>query len=248
MGRRQFMPDWMQEFWNEWSRVRGHWQELGRFFKVPAIRFFVSWFALVPVIANALSELPERVDIQLPSGAYSLTVTLPFSWQILWVSSMFYAFAFLLYIARCPTFIKTNPDFSAFSKKGHSNRWLAWELYYGWQGIDDQEKLADRLISKGYATAIEGETGVTKNAPPRVEQRGTVWEFSHNGNTYEVCLSEEETEQRVGDIFWEIFGRWAGSREVSRNIVWFSLLGSILLFAFVVAQNIWAGFTFFAGG
>ena len=241
------MRGWVSEFLYEWNRVRGHWQELGRFFKVPAIRFFVSWFALVPVIANALSELPERVEIDLPSGAYSIVVALPFSWQVLWVSSMFYAVAFLVYVVRCPNFIKSNPDFSAFLKKGHSYRWLAWELHYGWQGIDNRSKLAERLISKGYATAIEAVPEGSKSSP-RVEQRGTIWQFPYEGHTYEVCLSEDETEKKVGDIFWEIFGRWAGSRVISRHIVWFSLIASILLFAFVVLQNIWAGFTFFAGG
>lgn len=241
------MPGWASEFLDEWSRVRGHWQELGRFFKVPAIRFFVSWFALIPVIANAMSELPDRVEVALPSGSYSVLVALPFSWQVLWVSSIFYAFAFLLYVLRCPNFIKSNPDFSAFLNKGHSYRWLAWELYYGWQGIDDRAKLADRLISKGYATEVENLSGRCDSSP-RVEQRGTIWHFSHNERAYEVCLSEEDAKQKVGDIFWEIFGRWAGSRAISRHLVWFSLVASILLFAFVVLQNIWAGFTFFVGG
>lgn len=241
------LKTWLNDFRNEWARVRGHWQELGRFFKVPAIRFFVSWFALVPIVANALSELPDQMQLHLSSASYTVILALPFSWKLLWLSSLLYALAFAVYAFRCPTFIKSNPDFGTFFAKKHSHRWLAWELYYGWQGIDDRKKLATRLIKKEYATTIDSDPTKLADQMPTVEDRGTVWRFAHDGQSYEVCMSEADSDERVGDIFWEIFGRWAGSRSVSRNIVWLSLTTSIAVFVYVVAQNIMAGFTFFFG-
>lgn len=238
---------WLKNFWTEWNRVRGHWQELGGFFKVAAIRFFVSWFALVPVVANALSELPDQFQVKIASTSYSIIVSLPFTWELLWLSSLFFALAFAVYSFRCPSFIKLNPDFGTFSAKRHSNRWVAWELHYGWLGIDDREKLAKRLISKGYATATELVSSEAIDQPPKVEDRGTIWRFVHDGQVYEVCMSENDTDQRVGDIFWEIYGRWAGSRSFSRYVVWASLTASIGLFSFVVLQNIVAGLSLFYG-
>lgn len=235
---------WLSEFFDEWNRVRGHWQQLGTFFKMPAIRFFVSWFAFVPLFMKVFSDLPEVLRVNVAGETYELALSLPFTWQVLWLSSFFYALAFAVYTWRCPSFIKANPDFGAFLRKKHSHRWIAWELHYGWLGITDKDKLVRRLCDKGYAVEI---TLNEMTPAPTVEERGTVWRFEHEGRAFEVCMSERDPEDRVGDVFWELFGRWAGSRKLGRNTVWMCLILSILLFLFVVCQNIWFGIGYVLG-
>ena len=240
------IPKPLRDMWHEWSHVRGHWQELGGFFKLSALRFFVSWFAIVPVITNAFSELPEKVEVTLGGKSYSVLLSLPFHWQLLWVSSLLFAVAYLVYMWRCPSFIKKNQDFSAYDARGHSPRWIVWEIYYTWRSTEEKEKMANRLIEKEYAKPVD-RPATTIGSEPTVQKHGTIWHFEKSGKIYEIRLNETTKKEVVADLFWEVFGRWSGSRRYGRNLVWGLLFGSITLFLIVVLQNIWVGVRYLIG-
>jgi hypothetical protein len=232
--------------WEQWTRVRGHWQELAAFFKLSAIRFFVSWFALVPIVAHALSEIPSEIQILISNNAHTIKTTLPFNWEILWLSSFLYAMSLSIYVIRCPGFIKKYGSYGIYSESKHSARWIVWELYYAWQIIGDKKGLLERLKAKGYAKPLDSIPKVGNfSHEPVVAKRGTVWVFGTLSSSYEVCLKEGEKDDVVGDIFWELFGKLSGSRPISRNLVWILMVVAVLLFAFAVGQNIYSIIQYF---
>src|SRR5690606_38778117 len=89
------------------SKVQTHWQWYKGFFGIIILRYLVTWFAIVPIIAKLFSGL----DLSMKLGSANTVeihsnLTLPFSLQILWLASFFYVLALLLYHFFCPSFIK----------------------------------------------------------------------------------------------------------------------------------------------
>lgn len=222
--------------WNGWRGYSSHWQQLGKFFKLPVIRLFIFWFAAAPIAVSALRDLPDKLAISHGDQIYTLSLELPFNWIVLWFASFSYALAFCVYQLRCPDFIKDYPNYAVYRGYQYSPRWLTWLTYYGWLGISEKEKLASRLIEKSLATPLQmGDEEVEK---PKVTKSGTCWQFSHDGKRYQINTDENTPDTQQSEFFWEVFGRWSASRAVSRNITWVLVSIAILLTVSVVVQNI----------
>jgi hypothetical protein len=232
----------LEKFANEGS----HWQYISSLFRPAVTRFFVTWFALAPAVVGVISGMPEQIIAPFPGGPYQLNVSLPFSWQILWWASFLYAVAFLLYQVFCPGFIKKYPSFKEYADRNHSARWLVWEVYYSWlaSNSEQQQKLANRLITKGYATKVEGEADIVE---PRVGNAGTAWRFTSENVVYEIQVNETETEARQRDLFWEVFGRFSATSLRVRYAIWISLTFAAALVLITVAQNVISVLSFLFG-
>ena len=223
-------------WWRVWRYYKSHWQNLRFFFSLTAVKFFVTWFAIAPIFVKVLEKLPPEIAVSINEKSYSIVLQLPFSWVLLWVASFVFTIALLIYYIRCPDFIKTNPSFSVFKDEQHSPRWLCWLLYYSWTGSAQQEKLAERLTEKRLAERVYD---LDENYfKPQVEQRGTVWRFSHNSETYEVCIPTDLDEETQREYFWEIFGRWSSSQPRVRTVIWMLILVAIVIVLYVVYENI----------
>ncbi|MBN8544260.1 MAG: hypothetical protein J0M34_08360 [Alphaproteobacteria bacterium] len=211
-----------------------HWQQLRDFFSLGVIKLFITWFAITPVVVKALHKLPDTIFI----GERSIPIqaSLPFSWEVLWVSSFCFFISYITYHWKCPNFIKRYHDFASYKSTNHSPRWIVWELYYSYEDSGGEIMLAERLIAKNLANVIDDSSEIFDE--PVVEGRGTIWRFLYNGKKYEVCMSSKEDITSERELFWEIYARWADSHPKPRTVTWLGLYAAIALLAYVVVQNI----------
>lgn len=220
----------LKAWYERWNRDDNNWQYLDSFFKPIVLRFFITWFALAPLVAGLLDDYSEWFE-------------LPFSWWILWLASLFYSLAFLIHSFFCPSFVKKYPSAIAYEARGHSPRYIVWQCYYLWKAADKvgSEKLAKRLVDKGYASEAEdleqcsGDAFPTK---PEVLQKGTRVFFMNNQKIFELSVSEHDSHEKVRDIFWEVMARWAQQYDFWRNLVWCLIIVSFILVLVTVIEDI----------
>lgn len=222
------------------------WEEYQEFFQLIILRYLVVWFSLVPIIASLTSQLPDPLPIKLSGVTYDISLTLPFQWQLLWMSSLFFVIALSLYKVRCPNFIQKYNDFSDYSACQHHPRWLVSEIHRLLKISDEEQKkkLCERLSSKGYIEKIEDESVETLCKEPVVEKKQTVIKFKLEGASYRFGMPVDESvadENSEKDIFYELFGRYSASRWYSRLFIKICLLASLVFFIVVLVQHILNG-------
>ncbi|MCC3306035.1 hypothetical protein [Sneathiella sp. HT1-7] len=212
-------------WWEKWKGEPTHWHNLDGYFKPIVTRFFITWFAAAPLIASLIREHPT-------------IFVLPFDWWILWLASLAYAIAFALHACRCPQFIKRYPTYPAYQARGHSPRWLVWEFHGCWTSIDKagREKLENRVVEKNYAKVSSNDLKLPKK--PQVFKEGTIFQFPHDGKSYELKVKEDAPEELARDLFWEISGRWSSSRAKTRFSIWGLLAIAMALVVWTVVQDI----------
>jgi len=225
------------------------WQWYRDFFELSYLRYMATWFALVPFLANLFQQLPEEVQIPTAEQPIRITLELPFAWEVLWVASLVFLAAFVLYRWKCPEFIIRYHTFNDFMNAGHSPRWLPWEAQILLQKGYEREKFLKRLIEKKYLLP-----SVTSARVPEVtvEEHGTVLQLEEEGQGFSLAMpiirngkvNDEATSVAVREIFWELFGRYANSHKLVRNLIHILLIFSLLLVSLVVVQNIWSGIIF----
>lgn len=233
----------------------GHWQFFKDFFKIAFLRYLLFWFAVVPIFVKLLSGLPEK--FRIPGTEHFLNLSLPFTWWLLWLASLFYFIAFILFHAFCPQFIKRYPSYTEYKIHGHSPRWVIWEFYYAvegqrspsnfvaklWQSIyywlspiTETDKLFDRVITKKFAQ--ETTDNPAKN--PLVEEKQTTAYFNSNGKFYKISCNPDADDIAVkeNEIFWEVFGHFAKQGRKIRSLISFLIGGTIALLLIVLLQHI----------
>jgi hypothetical protein len=233
----------------------GHWQFLTGFFRLAFVKLFISWFAIVPIAVAILKSVPEVVYVDSRLHPIALHMELPFSWVILWIASLLFSLAAVLYHLFCPAFIKRHESFAEYKKIGHSPRWIVWEIFYHlnkWglrKRYANSEKLRSILISKKLATSAAKaacEISPNDNACVHKGPEMTTLYFKQGRDLYAVSSlqSPDPTDQKENDLFWELFGFLAGSYPPVRSAIKWLVIASFLMVAFVVLQNIWSAFTY----
>lgn len=233
----------------------GHWQFFKDFFKIAFLRYLLFWFAVVPVFVKLLSGLPEKLEV--PGTHYFLTLSLPFTWWYLWLASLSYFVAFVLFHAFCPQFIKRYPSYSEYKTHGHSPRWIIWEFFYAVEGprrpanpvanlwkklydlvspITQTDKLFERVITKKYAQ----ETAESPAENPLVEETKTTAYFCFGGKRYKIWCdpSSPDIDVKEKEIFWEVFGHFAKQGYGIRSAILYLIGITIFLLMIVLLQHI----------
>ncbi|MAU65779.1 MAG: hypothetical protein CMF06_02255 [Hyphomonas sp.] len=200
-------------------------------------RFFISWFGLVPVVLKIADVLPERIEI-LSDPRVEFVLALPFSWKALWIASLLYAVAFIIYTFFCPKFIKMYGSYEEYASRGNSPRWLVWEFFYAWNSITEPQKeiLWKRCSEKSFVIEVSNEAALSNK--PEVVHSGTNYIFEWKSKKYQISVNESLCATKEKDLFWEIFGRWAGASRRLRHVAWILYYASILIAAGVVIQNV----------
>ncbi|WP_353163775.1 hypothetical protein [Empedobacter brevis] len=227
------------------------WQWFRDFFNVTIFRYFVTWFALVPVFAKILEKLPKEISIPLRENIYTITLELPFKWQILWFSSLSFVVAFILYKIFVPTYITKYFSLKYYKEFEHSPRWLVWEAEKLIDSKTDLSKFIERMTKKGYITKHTDTSNYKKGV--NVEEKQTKLNFEYQTIKYEFALpiidgdneDEAKTTIAVREIFWEIFGRFSSSKIVVRGVIQFLLIISLVTFAIPFIQSIISGLQYF---
>lgn len=235
----------------------GHWQFFKDFFQVAFLRYLLSWFAIVPVFVKLLWDLPER--LQIPGTDYILTLSLPFTWWLLWLASLSYFLSFILFHAFCPQFIKRYPSFSEYKSHSHSPRWIIWEFYYAVEGqrapkntvsalwsklfyaispITQTDKLFQRVITKQFAIEVPA----IPEENPQVERDQTSAYFKFQNKDYKIACnpSDENIAVKENEIFWEVFGHFAKQGPGIRWVISTLIAITIFLLLVVLGQHVWS--------
>ena len=84
------------------SKHEPMWDDLNRFGKSRILQSFYIWLFLVPMAAKALSVVDDPLVLTGISDGLRIQLTLPFSWQVFYVSAVFVAAANVVYSFRCP--------------------------------------------------------------------------------------------------------------------------------------------------
>lgn len=224
-----------------------HWQWYKGFFNITVFRYLVTWFAIVPIIlklvenADPSLKVKDIVEIHIVNNA-----SLPFSLQILWVSSLLFVIALFLYHIFCPGFIKTYSSYADYLKHHHSPRWIIWETQKVVDDKNEIDKLFERLNEKGYVSVHQNEI---IQSEVKIENAQTVIYFKHNGQNYKMGLpivesgneAKDKTAIAEREIFWEVFGRFSSSKKYIRLAILILLIISGLLFAWTLIEHIWTG-------
>ncbi|WP_152561262.1 hypothetical protein [Halomonas salina] len=222
------------------------WEEYKSFFQITVFRYFVLWFSLVPLVANFLSDLSGPIDVTINDKIYTLNMSLPFNWQLLWISSLFFVVALAIYHCRCPKFIKKYNTYSDYASYSHDPRWIAWEASFMLKDASEKQvdKFVQRLSKKKFLCEVADNEFVESEVPV-VEESQTIYYFRHKGLKYKlgmpIYINEAIPEGSEKGVFFEIFGRLSESRRCARSCIKILLLLSFTLFVVVILQHIWSG-------
>lgn len=244
-----------------------HWQWYKSFFSITILRYLVLWFSLVPMLALWLNQIPEGKiylkdikilkDNKISSEGnledivtyFEIDLGLPFSWELLWASSLFFVVALIIYVIFCPSFIKKYPSFKDYKAHYHSPRWIVWEAKK--VAVDKSEipLLFDRLNTKKYLK-IENQSKPENINKVIVEALQTKLYFKYSNQDYSLGMpilfnkkeiDRENTDNVEREIFWEIFGRYSSSKPFWRGVIILLLFLSLICFSIPVVQNIIKG-------
>ncbi|MGG2296791.1 hypothetical protein ACQUZQ_00455 [Aeromonas veronii] len=221
------------------------WEEYQKFFQLIVLRYLVVWFSIVPIIAGLVSQLPDPLPVNILGNTYNIELTLPFHWQLLWISSLLFVISLGLYKFFCPSFIHKYNNFSEYSLYKHHPRWLAWEAHRLLRIANKKQKikLIKRLETKGYIDRIEQNIDCDLIKDPEVKEEQTIIKFKVDNVSYQFGMpingrNNDETEK---DIFYELFGRYSESWVSIRLIIMILLFLSLCSFIIVLLQHIYSG-------
>lgn len=95
-----------------------NWAQLDSIRQMKIISSMYIWIFLVPVAAKILSMTSDVATVKVFSYEFQVHLLLPFSWQVFYFSALFFAFATIMYQARCPRIIKEYPTYASFEAEG----------------------------------------------------------------------------------------------------------------------------------
>lgn len=230
-----------------------NWQWFRDFFNITIFKYFVTWFALVPIFAKLSEYLPKEIKIQLSqSDSYIVNLELPFKWEILWVSSLSFVIAYLLYLIFAPTFVKRYFSLKDYKEYEHSPRWIVWESQKLIKSkYVDIDKFVGRMAKKEYVKKANNISDFN-DKEVIVDNKQTYLMFKYKDEQYKFSmpiLSDNQenqtlTEIAVREIFWEIFARFSASKFGVRFAIQTLLIISLITFAFPFIESIISGFQY----
>lgn len=76
------------------------------------------WIVVVPVVAKLFSVLEETLTFTILNAEITLKFALPFSWQMLYLSAVFFGIGSLIYSRFCPEIVAKYDSLSDFTAEG----------------------------------------------------------------------------------------------------------------------------------
>lgn len=225
------------------------WEEYQTFFQLIILRYLVVWFSLVPVVAGIVSQLPDPLPVSFLGVQHEIELKLPFHWQLLWMSSLFFVLALAIYKVLCPKFVHKYNNFSDYCSYKHHPRWLAWEAHALLKIADEEQKkkLRDRFLEKKYISEVEQGVDHELCVEPTVGESQTKITFKVDEKAYEFSMPINKNDTAADserDVFYEIFGRYSESRRHARLFIKIFLGISLVFFLIALGQHIFSGSAF----
>ena len=118
------------------------WSSLNYVGRTRALRTSYFWLLFVPLAAKALERFDAMVAIPFLGSKQMLTLSLPFSWQMFYFSSVAFAIATFIYTWKCPRIVRDYDRLSDFTEEGKGSRQILAEYLEPGSGlsIDSAEK------------------------------------------------------------------------------------------------------------
>jgi len=74
-----------------------------------ALKSSYIWIVMVPIAARMAEKFDGEVAVTLFGASITVSLSLPFTWQIFYLSAVLFSLANLIYTVRCPIFLKETP-------------------------------------------------------------------------------------------------------------------------------------------
>ncbi|MDQ9092059.1 hypothetical protein RC083_10710 [Pseudoalteromonas haloplanktis] len=82
------------------------------------------WFFLVPILAKFIALVESPIDFTAVADGLIFDLSLPFSWKLFYLSSLFVFLGNAIYFLWCPQIIKDYPTFLSFDIDGLGAKYL----------------------------------------------------------------------------------------------------------------------------
>jgi len=217
------------------------WEEFKSFFQLKFVIYLITWFTLIPIIVNLLSKAPKELKLTFAKPELIIPMSLPFSWEIMWFSSLSFFIAYILYILAIPKFVRKYNNYKDYEKYGHSPRNLVYQAV----DIANTKKFIERMCEKKFITTSDTIPDDDNN--PSVTKEQTIYYWKFKDITYKFgmpILNESDVTESEKEIFWEIFGRFSEKFLLVRILIIILLILSLLLFGYVLIHHIQSGYEY----
>ncbi|OUS72130.1 hypothetical protein B5G52_09785 [Pseudoalteromonas sp. A601] len=101
-----------------------NWKTINKLGKNKLLATSYIWLVIVPIVAKLFSLAEDTLDFSSVVPGLILSLTLPFSWKLFYISAVFVVLGNLVYNFCCPEIIKDYPDYSDFKEAGLSSQYL----------------------------------------------------------------------------------------------------------------------------
>ena len=93
------------------------WQALESIGNNKLVKSSYIWIIIIPMVAKLLENIPENLEVPFYKNII-ITLTLPFSWQLLYFSALSFAISTAIFYIFCPPLISKFPDIQEYKKRG----------------------------------------------------------------------------------------------------------------------------------
>ena len=95
-----------------------HWVQLKVLGNNKFIRSSYFWLFFVPTAAKVMNKINSTADIKLFGAVFTINISLPFSWQLFYLSSIFFALGSAVFQIHCPASLKKYSSFNDWKEHG----------------------------------------------------------------------------------------------------------------------------------
>lgn len=178
------------------------------------------WTVIVPIAAKLFSEVNQIILAGI--GGSIINFSLPFSWEILFFSSLFFLAANLIYLFRCPSLIKSVKNYNDFCEQRRS----PIEIRESLPVLEKEKKLSEeqkQIWERWFADrAIYLLAGNSEKH-----------EHLKANSTYLI----ESEDKKLSDAFFSIVSAWSQVHPLSRFICALFYAFGLTGIAYLMYQN-----------
>ena len=191
------------------------------------IKSFGLWFVLIPVFAKITETFPGVIDLGVFEPSLKLTWGLPFSLKILYLASVLFTLANVIYLVFCPPIIKAYSSYSDFMHKDGSFEMIK-QLFEPLLERSS-EKYQFILLRDFFDNAVvQGDSEYIPSTADQKNLKNLRWHFS------ELKRGEEA----LPDIFSNIKGAFNEEFAVLQWLAMSLYLAGFLSLAWLTIENI----------
>lgn len=93
------------------------WNTLSGLGNSALIKSFSIWFVIIPILAKITEGISGEIDLGLFTPPLVIQWDIPFSFKVLYLATVFFTFANIIYTIRAPKIIKEYKSYSDFKEK-----------------------------------------------------------------------------------------------------------------------------------